>query len=344
MNILIALLVLGVIVIVHEFGHFITAKIFKMPVQEFSIGMGPHIYKYQGDKTTYTVRAIPIGGYVAIEGMELDSKVEDGFNTKPPLHRMLVLSAGVVMNFLLALILIFVMLMSEGKNYPSEMAIIGEVSPLSRAQEFIKSEDKILSINGKEIQNWKEISEIFSAYPKENDGDKEAELKILRDEEVLIIKTPLTYDPKGERYLLGITPKIIHEEYSVKDGLSATKDVFFKIFADILGGFKELIKGEIKQEDLTGPLGIITVVGEASKGGIGVLTWLTILLSVNIGIFNLLPFPALDGGRLLFLFLEMIGIKINKKLEEKIHLVGMAILFTLIIYITGNDIFKMVGK
>lgn len=344
MNILIALLILGIIVIVHELGHFITAKMFKMPVQEFSIGMGPYIYKYQGDKTTYTVRSIPIGGYVAIEGMELDSKSVDGFNTKPILQRMIVLSAGVIMNFFLAFILIFGMLMVEGKSTLNEMAIIGEVSTQSRAQEFIKAQDKILVIDTTVISGWNGISEYFSNYSKVDTGDKEVDLKLMRDGEVINIRVPLTYDPQGKRYLLGIIPERISERYTLKSGLIASKNVFFNIFKDILNGFKQLIKGEIKQEDLTGPLGIINVVGEASKEGARVLIWLTILLSVNIGIFNLLPFPALDGGRLIFLFLEMIGIKVNKKTEEKIHLAGMAILLILIIYITGNDIFKMTGR
>ena len=115
MNILIAILVLGIIIFIHELGHFLTAKFFKMPVSEFSIGMGPQVYSYETMKTTYSFRAIPLGGFVNIEGMEVGSEVEDGFNSKPPLARFIVLFAGVFMNFLLAFILIFSMIYSHGK-------------------------------------------------------------------------------------------------------------------------------------------------------------------------------------------------------------------------------------
>lgn len=348
MNIIIALLVLGVIVVVHEFGHFITAKFFKMPVQEFAIGMGPYIYKYQGKKTAYTLRSIPVGGFVNIEGMEIDSKVEDGFNTKPAYARLIVLSAGVVMNFILAFVLIFVILFSQGKVNQNTEPVIGEVTKNSLAATVIKAQDKILEIQGVEIDDWSaigvNISKNIENFKEKNIQEKKVELKIKRGEEVLSLIAPLTYDEVEKRYFLGITPEITKEKYTFPTAFADTKKVFKEVFLDTLKGFKQLIAGEVKKEEISGPLGIIKVVGDASKGGIVVLTWLTIMLSINIGIFNLIPFPALDGGRIIFLFLELIGINVNKKLEERVHMAGLIILMGLIIYITGNDIFNMMGK
>ena len=146
MEILIAILVLGIIIFIHELGHFLTAKFFKMPVSEFSIGMGPQVYSYDTVKTTYSFRAIPIGGYVNIEGMEVDSKVEDGFNSKPAYARFIVLIAGVFMNFLLAFIIMFSSIYSNGKYIPSEKPIIGDIFKEAKAYEYLQKRIKFLKL------------------------------------------------------------------------------------------------------------------------------------------------------------------------------------------------------
>lgn len=368
MNIIIALIVLGIIIIIHELGHFLAARAFGIPVTEFSMGMGPEIYSYQGEKTLYTVRAIPIGGYVSIEGMDPESKVENGFNSKKIYERWIVLSAGVFMNFMLSLVLIFTILISRGEVIVNEMPVIGSVSIHSKANGILLPKDRIVKINNENISNWSDIGIFFKKYTQEIIGNNNSEninnkeetfknkdssnnnysnslrtvsVELIRNEKTMKLLVPLTYDPTFTRFLLGITQEMENRRYSLVEGLSATWRTFSRIFIDIIEGFRSLFRGEVKSNDITGPLGIIGVVGEATKNGPGVLTWLVSLLSINIGIFNLLPFPALDGGRLIFLLLELIGIKINKKIEEKVHIVGMVILIALIIYITVNDVFKM---
>ncbi|MGL6100472.1 MAG: site-2 protease family protein, partial [Fusobacteriaceae bacterium] len=148
MEVLIALLVLGVIIIVHELGHFLSAKYFGMPVTEFAIGMGPDVYSYQGDNTRYSFRAIPIGGFVNISGMEVDSKEEDGFNSKPAYQRFIVLFAGVFMNFIFAYIIIFTMLIFNGKGTQNEKPVIGDILKNVRAEKVLQKNDLILAING----------------------------------------------------------------------------------------------------------------------------------------------------------------------------------------------------
>lgn len=344
MNIIIALLVLGVIVIIHELGHFITAKFFKMPVQEFAIGMGPHIYSYEGRKTTYSLRAIPIGGFVSIEGMEIDSKVEDGFNSKPPFQRFIVLIAGVTMNFLLAYTLIFTLLLTSGRTEQNMNPVIGTVTKESKAFNKIFPKDKILEIEGISIKEWSDIGTEIGKIPKDGEKEKELKLKIEREGKILEMEVPIGYNSTEKRYLLGIIPEFKKIEYTIPSAAKNSVVTFNRIFMDTLNGVKQLVLGNVKKEDISGPLGIIKVVGEASEGGLEVLTWLTIMLSINIGIFNLLPFPALDGGRIIFIILEFMGVKVNKKLEEKLHLVGMIILLSLILYITGNDIFNMMER
>ncbi|MGL5124288.1 MAG: M50 family metallopeptidase [Fusobacteriaceae bacterium] len=345
MEILIALLVLGIIVLIHELGHFLSAKLFKMPVKEFAIGMGPAVYSYKGNLTTYSFRSIPIGGFVSIDGMEVDSTLEDGFNTKPAYQRFIVLFAGVFMNFLLAFLIIFSLLMIKGKPVQINEAIIGSINKESLANDILMINDKIIKIDGSDIESWNDISKILGMYTKEEDNtsgvkEKYINIELLRKDEKMEIQVPLIYSKNEKKYYLGIIPSFTIEKFSFISGIKASSKSFINIFTETLMGFKMLVSGKVHREEISGPLGIIKVVGEASKGGLGLLLWLTTMLSVNIGIFNLLPFPALDGGRIIFVILEMFKIKVNKKIEERIHTAGMVILFAVIIYITGNDIFN----
>ncbi|MGL4402967.1 MAG: M50 family metallopeptidase [Fusobacteriaceae bacterium] len=343
MEVLVALLVLGVIILVHELGHFLAAKFFGMPVTEFAIGMGPDVYSYQGDDTRYSFRAIPMGGFVNIAGMEIDSKEEDGFNSKPAYQRFVVLFAGVFMNFILAYMIIFSILAFNGKGIQNEKPLVGDIVKNVRAEKVLQKNDMILSINDKKIEKWQDISEVLKIF---NEETQESTVAILleRDGEQKNVQAELTYDEEGKRYYLGIMPEIKVEKYSFKEIFPDSGKVFGKIFGQTFGGFKQLFSGKVKKEEISGPLGIIKVVGDASRGGFTVLLWLTVMLSVNVGIFNLLPFPALDGGRIIFVLLELVGIKVDKKLEEKVHMAGMVILIGFIVYITGNDIFNMVKR
>ncbi len=339
MNVLITILILGIIIFIHELGHFLAAKFFKMPVSEFSIGMGPKLYSYEGIETTYSVRSIPVGGFVNIEGMEVDSEVEDGFNTKSPFSRFIVLFAGVFMNFSLALVIIYFMVVSGGKMIQSEEAVIGNVMETSNAYELILQGDRIFEINDREIIDWNDISEVI----KEEAGEIPLKIEVLRDgEEMTFVVEPI-YEPGREQPLLGILPEYTVERYGLIESFKVAAGVFKDLFIQIISGLKLLVTGRVKADDITGPVGMVKVVGEASKGGASLLVWLTALLSVNIGIFNLLPFPALDGGRIVFVVLELLGVTVNKKLEERLHMAGMIVLIGLILFITMNDVFNLIS-
>jgi regulator of sigma E protease len=339
MTILLAILILGIIILIHELGHFTTAKIFKMPVSEFSIGMGPSVYSYLGPKTTYSFRAIPIGGYVNIEGMEIDSKIKNGFNSKPAWQRLIVLGAGIFNNFLLAYILIFLLLMIGGKYVQNPEPIVGSILETSYANGKILPKDKILEIENTKIEKWEDIGKIVGK--KSNDEKKELVVSLERDNKKMEINVPLTREPEGERFYLGIVPEFRKENYSIGEAFINAGISFKNMIAETYRGLKMLILGKVKAKEISGPVGIVKVVGEVSKEGIVLLVWLTALLSINIGFFNLLPFPALDGGRIVFTILEMLGVNVNKKWEEKLHYFGMVILFGMIILVTANDFFNL---
>jgi len=333
MNIIITLLVLGVIIFIHELGHFMAAKFFNMPVEEFAIGMGPAIYTRKGENTDYSIRSIPMGGYVNIKGMEVDSKVENGFNSKPAYQRFIVLIAGVVMNFLLAYVIIFLMVLLGGQPIPSEEAVVGEISKNSKAVKILEKGDKILALNGVEIKKWEDLGRVNKEL-----GQDKLDFTILRDGKTINKNIELVKDPSSGQRVIGILPEIKVEKYSLIESFKESGKAYIELFKKIFDGLKMLIFGQVDKKDVAGPVGMVKIVGEASKVGASMIIWLVALLSINIGIFNLLPFPALDGGRIIFVLLEIVGIKVNKKLEERIHMVGMMVLLGLIVLITFNDV------
>ena len=337
MTFLIAVVMLGLIIFVHELGHFLTAKLFKMPVSEFSIGMGPQVFSVDTKNTAYSFRAIPIGGYVNIEGMEIGSEVENGFSSKPAYQRFIVLFAGVFMNFLMAFILLFVTAKISGKIEYDTNAIIGSLVKGGANEQILKVEDKILELDGKKINVWTDISKVTKA--SQNKEEIPALIERNGKEENLTLK--LTKDEENNRVVLGISPKYKKVDLSTTESLDFAKNSFNSIFTDTIKGFFTLFSGKASLKEISGPVGIFKVVGEVSKFGWVSIASLCVVLSINIGVLNLLPIPALDGGRIIFVLLELFGIKVNKKWEEKLHKGGMILLLFFILMISVNDVWKL---
>ena len=337
MTFLIAVAMLGLIIFVHELGHFLTAKFFKMPVSEFSIGMGPQVFSLDTKETTYSFRAIPIGGYVNIEGMEVGSQVENGFNSKPAYQRFIVLFAGVFMNFLTAFLIIFSIAQMSGRMEYEEKAIIGALVKGGANEQVLKVDDKILELDGKKINLWADIPEVT----KEAIDKKEIPALIERDgkEQKLVLK--LTKDEENKRVVLGISPKSKKTNLSFTVSLVFAKNSFVSILKDTVGGLFTLFSGKANLKEISGPVGILKVVGEVSKFGWTSIASLAVILSINIGVLNLLPIPALDGGRIIFVLLEIFRIRINKKWEENLHKFGMVMLLFFILVISVNDVWKL---
>ncbi|WP_338964215.1 M50 family metallopeptidase [Fusobacterium nucleatum] len=337
MTFLIAVVMLGLIIFVHELGHFLTAKLFKMPVSEFSIGMGPQVFSVDTKNTAYSFRAIPIGGYVNIEGMEIGSEVENGFSSKPAYQRFIVLFAGVFMNFLMAFILLFAIAKINGRIEYDTNAIIGGLVKGGANEQILKVDDKILELDGKKINVWTDISKITKA--SQNKEEISALIERNGKEENITLK--LIKDEENNRVVLGISPKYKKIDLSTTESLDFAKNSFNSIFTDTIKGFFTLFSGKASLKEISGPVGIFKVVGEVSKFGWVSIISLCVVLSINIGVLNLLPIPALDGGRIIFVFLELFGIKINKKWEEKLYKSGMILLLFFILMISVNDVWKL---
>lgn len=394
MGIIFTIIILGIIVFIHELGHFATAKYFGMPVTEFAIGMGPRLFSVKKEETVYSIRILPLGGFVNIEGMQpekfdleafkkermdeiieelkdeinsenneikdeqfisevekrLDAAVKqelkrqeniqkNGFFTKSPFSRFIVLIAGVVMNFISALVALYIMLSITGVVPPQySQAIVGEIEQNSKANGKLKVNDKILTINGKNIANWSEMTKKIGEI-SQNYKNEDVILKVLRDNKEITENVKLAYNEKTRSNILGI--HLLSQKSTFGERIKISFIMFGDYFKLTLDGVKMLVTGKVAMKEMTGPVGLPKVIGEAyGQGGLFAMLGVFILISINIGIMNLLPIPALDGGRLIFIIPEFFGIKINKKIEEKIHLIGMIFLLVLMMIIVFFDVTK----
>ncbi len=343
LNILITILLLGLIIFLHELGHFMTAKYFKMPVIEFAIGMGPKIFSKKIKETSYSLRVFPIGGFVNIDGMQIDDEnpVENGFNTQPTLNRFIVLIAGVVMNFLSALVVIFMIISLYG-NVPARFISneIEKVSENSNAYNKIMPNDKIVKINNIKINNFEEFATEITKIGTKNYNNEDVNIKLDRNGKILEEKIKLIYSKETQTYIMGVQMKP-PTNITLIDKFKISVYTFNNYFKMMVDGLILLVSGKVSTDQLTGPIGLPKVVGQAVvSAGYSALLGLFVLLSINIGLMNLLPIPALDGGRLIFVFLEFLKIKVNKKIEEKLHMVGMIFLLILMVFIVFNDVKK----
>ena len=318
--------VFGMIVFVHEFGHFITAKLNHIHVHEFSLGMGPAIFKRQKGETLYALRAFPIGGYVKMEGEDGESEDPRSFSKKKPWQRLIILAAGAFMNFVLAYVLLVIVMFFMGA--PStilEDVIVDKPAAIAG----VLADDKILSIDGVAVSEWEDVIEQINS----SEG-KTLSLVIERDNNTLNFDvTPMESETGG--YQIGIQTKVIKQVD--KSFVYASKQ-FGMFFTDIFKFFSNL-GSKSKDAQLVGPVGLVKVIGDVSHQGIMNLLFLAAYISINLGIVNLLPFPALDGGRIIFVIIEMImGKPIDREKEGFVHFIGFALLMILMVYLVFSDI------
>lgn len=356
------LVVISVLVFVHELGHFMVARWCGVYVKEFSIGMGPTLFKIQGKETVYSIKALPIGGAVQMLGEDgVDKEIDDhelgespelteietydtlkqegtsdprSFINKPAWQRLAIIFAGPLMNFLFAIVIFVVIYLSMG--YISTEPVVGDITVDSPAyQAGLYTGDTIQSINGQAVKTWQDISKLVN----ENNGDV-LMLDILRDSQSLSINLTPQYNEKHKRYLIGIAPVIKH---GAGGAIKLAFDTTWHYTKEIASFIPKLVTGQIKRNEVAGPIGIAQISGEAaSKGPLTFFSFLSII-SINLGIMNLLPIPALDGGRILLILFEIVlRRKLNPKIEERIHLVGFALLMMLMVFVFYNDIMKVI--
>jgi regulator of sigma E protease len=324
-----SLIVFGLLVFIHEFGHFLVAKLSDIRVREFSLGMGPPIAKLKRGDTEYSLRILPLGGYVKMEGEDEQTSDPRAFSSKHVLTRMSVIFAGPVMNFILAIILIAVIGFFAGVA-TTRISVIPE-GPAYQAG--VQDGDTVVSIDAVRVNTWDEVVELISQKP-----NKEIEMVVLRDKNYFTYYIKTIVDPESNRGVVGIKAEILKNSIveSVKVGVERT----FWISKMILRGIILIIRGKTKA-DVVGPLGIVHLVGEAARVGILNLVYLAAVISINLGLFNLFPIPALDGSRIFFLVVEILrGRPIEPEKEGLIHFVGFTILMILMIFVAYKDIMR----
>lgn len=344
MTLIYFILILGIIVLIHEFGHFFFAKRSGIYVYEFSIGMGPRIFKWtrKNDETEYSIRIIPIGGYVQMAGEEVDDDPDvpkdKKFSSKTFGQKFMTVIAGIMNNFLLAIFLLFLLALFNGAS--QNKPIVGEVAKdMPAYSSGLKQGDRITSINGKKTNTY----DVFAIELQVNSG-KEITLEVDRDGmKKTVIITPKMVDENGTqtpRYGFALTDEIKTGLFaSIKYAFSKTISLLHQMILTIY----YLITGTLGLKSFSGPIGIYNIVGQAKDSGFWSLVSLTALLSINVGFINLLPLPAFDGGRLLFVIIEKIsGKKVDPRLENTIHSIGFFLLMALMILITYNDIIRLI--
>lgn len=345
MAILWFILILGGIVLVHEFGHFIFSKLFGVYVYEFSIGMGPKIfhYKKKGGETEYCIRAIPIGGFVSLAGEDADdnAKIDKKrmLYSKPVWQRFIIMVAGATFNFVFAFVLLFISALIYGSI--STKPIVANVNPSYPAYEAgIKEGDTILSVNGNKVSSWSEV-QLYIGLAEGKDINF-----ILKDKsgnkKEIIVKPNVVEDDEGNKsYVVGIgLDSTIRHGFG--SSITYACETTASLYRLMLITLKQLFTGGVSASDLSGPVGIYSIVDSQSKKGLQSIIYLTAYLSMNVGVINLIPFPAFDGGRVLFLIIEKIRRKpINAKIEAMINSIGFMLLMLLMVYVTFNDILRL---
>ena len=343
-----AIVVFALLIFFHELGHFSVAKWVGIKVHEFAIGMGPLLFKFRRGETMYSLRALPIGGYVKMEGEDANSEDERAFNKKPLWARIAVVIAGAFMNLVLGYILFVILYgMAGGMMQP----VIGKFSADSPAEQAgMQLGDRIVKMNNFRIYTFSDLKYFLSQNKTEP-----VEMKMERNGQPLIIKiTPVEVKQKGinpqtnkeeefSDYIIGFQPSFIADK-SLNGIMKNAYSHTVSMSRIIILSLRDLVTGKFKVEQMSGPVGIVGAIGTAAKHGLAEVMSFAALISINLGIFNILPIPALDGGRLVFLAVEVIRKKpINPEKEGYVHMIGFAMLMLLLLFTSFNDVKRLFG-
>lgn len=336
-TILLALVVFGVLIFVHELGHYLAARWAGVQVNEFALGMGPKVFSFTKGETRYSLRLLPLGGFCAMEGEDEDSYSAGSFNNAALPKRVVVMAAGAAMNLLLGLIILTILTTQLDRLGSTTVAGFKE-SAVSSSQ--LMSGDKILRLNNRRV--WSDNDMIYE-FMRDRDGVMDI-LVERQGEKVLLPGVAFQMRDLGEGM------QGIYIDFTVYGVEKTVPGVIFNsinwtgsLVKQVWGSLIDLITGRYGLNQLSGPVGVTTAIGEVSSQGLRPLLMLVAFITVNLGVFNLLPLPALDGGRLIFLFLEAIRRKpINPKYEGVIHAVGFMLIMGLVIFATVNDVARLV--
>lgn len=336
LQILIAVFAFGVIIMIHELGHFCVAKSVGITVHEFAIGMGPKIFSKKRGETLYALRLIPIGGFVQMEGEDEDSDDPGAFSKKKVWQRVLVVVAGAAMNILLGFLILFGLTAASDGLSSTTVAVFNDGATSSQA---LRVGDRITRVGGARVHIGSDV--VFELMQ----GEKtEVDMEVVRGgETVKLENVPFqTKTADDGTLLVTLDFKVYPVEKTplnvLKYAAYWTKGTVHQVWASLVG----LVTGRYGLKQLSGPVGVTAVIGEAASIGLEPVLSLLAMITINIGIFNLLPIPALDGGRLVFLLVEAVRRKpVPPKYEAYVHAAGLIALFGLMLVVTFNDVLRM---
>lgn len=342
---LLTVLVFGVLIFVHELGHFIAARAFKVKVNEFAIGMGPAIFSRKSKRsgTLYSLRLLPIGGYNSMEGENEESEDDGAFCSKPAWQRMIIVVSGGLMNLLLGIILMLIIVLCMEKYPSTHIHSFYDYESETYVDEYygLQKDDEIIRINGKKVHIGDEVSYMIFSY-----GAEPVDVTVKRNGQVKVIEN--VQFPVGETGGIKYGVRNMRYYAEKKNFGNTVKQAFYgstNSMVQILDSLKGMVTGKYGFNEISGPIGVGDALGDAAAMGAESFLMLTVLLAMNLGIFNLLPFPALDGGRLVFLIIEAIRRKpVSRNVEAGVHSVGMLLLLGLVFVVAFKDVFMVIRK
>ncbi len=335
---LVAILVFLIVIIIHEFGHFITAKLNGVKVNEFAVGFGPALLKKRIGETTYSLRLIPFGGFCSMEGEDEDSQDPRAFGNKKPWRRFLIVAAGAIFNLILGFVLCLSFVASR-ELYAT--TTISKFDESAVSQNYgLEVGDTIVKANGRKVYTFNDLSYMFGTsrdgvidFVVERDGKKvnvdnvKFNLEKLKDGNQYIKRDFFVYGEKRTFF------SVIKN--AAKTEISLGRMVIMSVY--------DMICGRFGISDMSGPVGITVAIGDAARQSMSMLVYICALITINLGIFNLMPLPALDGGRLLFILIELVRRKpIPAKYEGVVHTIGFVLLMLFAVFVMINDIIKLI--
>jgi regulator of sigma E protease len=336
---------IGVIVTIHEFGHFLAARLSGMRVKRFSIGFPPRIYSRKIGNTEFSISWIPLGGYVQIAGMVDESMDDEGitgapdeFMSKNPFQKIFVLSAGVIMNYFTAFLIIAGLTAATGVGRVDGTRI-GEVLPdMPAITAGVHAGDEIVSVNNKPTASWEDVVNAISTT-----GDT-VRLDLRRDSQILTVQVPTKKfgEAAEQRHVIGIAPKVDFHAAGPIDVITRGWRFCSETTMGIIHFFSGLVTGESSISQLAGPLGVAKLSGESARQGSGAFLFFIAYVSVSIAFLNILPFPALDGGHIVYVIIEaIIRRPIPTPIKLWIQQVGMALLILLVLFVSYHDVMRI---
>lgn len=334
-SILAALILLSVLVMVHELGHFLAGRALGFSILEFAIGMGPKLFSRKKGETEFSIRALPIGGMCRFEGEDQEAANERSFNAQKVWKRIIVVVAGPVMNLLFAILVSIITLSVFGDYMPG----VYEVSPDSPAAiAGVQTGDVITEVNGKPVKFYFQTVDMILAVET-----KDMTLTVDRDGETKVLQLSGIYNEELGRNLIGVTISQERVQFGVGASVGRSVNYVTATLVETFRFFGRAFQGDVSSSDAAGPVAIVAIISEAVRSSGENVLRLLVLISASLGIMNLLPIPAMDGGRLVFMLIELVrGKPIAPEKEGMVHFVGLILLFGLMILLTYNDISNLI--